>query len=139
MDVNGKVIGKHNGYYRYTVGQRKGINVKREGKHYVLEIRPETNEVVVGRNKDLYTNELIATDFNWISGESPKEPVKVSGRTRYHQPLTKGTASVLENGDVKVVFDEAIRAITKGQSVVLYDGDAVLGGGTIIKTDVNEN
>lgn len=139
LDVNGKVIGKHNGYYRYTVGQRKGINVKREGKHYVLEIRPETNEVVVGRNKDLYTNELIATDFNWISGESPKEPVKVSGRTRYHQPLTKGTASVLENGDVKVVFDEAIRAITKGQSVVLYDGDAVLGGGTIIKTDVNEN
>ena len=51
LDVNGKVIGKHNGYYRYTVGQRKGINVKREGKHYVLEIRPETNEVVVGRNK----------------------------------------------------------------------------------------
>lgn len=139
LDVNGRVIGRHNGYYRYTVGQRKGINVKREGKHYVLEIRPETNEVVVGRNKDLYTNELVATDFNWISGETPKEPVKVSGRTRYHQPLTKGTASVLENGDVKVVFDEPIRAITKGQSVVLYNGDAVLGGGTIIKTDVSEN
>lgn len=131
LDINGKVIGQHNGYYRYTVGQRKGINVNRDGKHYVLEIRPETNEVVVGRNKDLFTEELVATDFNWISGEAPTEEIKISGRTRYHQPLTEGVAKVLENGDVKVSFDEPIRAITKGQSVVLYDGDVVLGGGTI--------
>ena len=131
LDINGKVIGQHNGYYRYTVGQRKGINVNRDGKHYVLEIRPETNEVVVGRNKDLFTEELVATDFNWISGEAPTGEIKVSGRTRYHQPLTEGVAKVLENGDVKVSFDEPIRAITKGQSVVLYDGDVVLGGGTI--------
>ena len=131
LDINGKVIGQHNGYYRYTVGQRKGINVNRDGKHYVLEIRPETNEVVVGRNKDLFTGELVATDFNWISGEAPTGEVKISGRTRYHQPLTEGVAKVLENGDVKVSFDEPIRAITKGQSVVLYDGDVVLGGGTI--------
>ena len=128
LDINGKVIGQHNGYYRYTVGQRKGINVNRDGKHYVLEIRPETNEVVVGRNKDLFTEELVATDFNWISGEAPTGEIKVSGRTRYHQPLTEGVAKVLENGDVKVSFDEPIRAITKGQSVVLYDGDVVLGG-----------
>lgn len=134
LDINGKVIGQHNGYYRYTVGQRKGINVNREGKHYVLEIKPETNEVVVGRNKDLFSTELIATDFNWISGETPKETVRISGRTRYHQPLTEGTAAVLENGDVKITFDEPIRAITKGQSVVLYDGDVVLGGGCIIET-----
>ena len=131
LDINGKVIGQHNGYYRYTVGQRKGINVNRDGKHYVLEIRPETNEVVVGRNKDLFTEELVATDFNWISGEAPTGEIKVSGRTRYHQPLTEGVAKVLENDDVKVSFDEPIRAITKGQSVVLYDGDVVLGGGTI--------
>ena len=123
LDINGKVIGEHTGYYKYTVGQRKGIQVCREGKHYVLEIRPETNEVVVGRNKD----------FNWISGDSPKKPIKVSGRTRYHQPLTKGTAEVLDNGKVRVIFDEPIRAITKGQSVVLYDEDVVLGGGTIVQ------
>jgi tRNA-specific 2-thiouridylase len=139
LDINGKVIGYHDGYYRYTVGQRKGINVNREGKHYVLEIRPETNEVVVGRNKDLFSKELIASDFNWISGEVPKESVNISGRTRYHQPLTKGVATVLENGDVKVTFDEPIRAITKGQSVVLYDGDIVLGGGCIIETNTCEN
>ena len=120
MCIRDRVIGQHNGYYRYTVGQRKGINVNRDGKHYVLEIRPETNEVVVGRNKDLFANQLIASDFNWISGETPTEPIRISGRTRYHQPLTEGTAEVLENGDVKVTFDEPIRAITKGQSVVLY-------------------
>ena len=102
-----------------------------------MEIRPETNEVVVGRNKDLYSSELIATDFNWTSGETPQVPVRVSGRTRYHQPLTEGIAEVLENGDVKVTFDEPIRAITKGQSVVLYNGDVVLGGGTITKTNIN--
>ena len=135
LDINGKVIGQHKGYYRYTVGQRKGINVCRDGKHYVLEIRPETNEVVVGRNKDLFSKQLIATDFNWISGETPKGPVRISGRTRYHQPLTEGTAEVLENGDVKITFDEPIRAITKGQSVVVYDGDVVLGGGCIMETE----
>lgn len=135
LDINGKVIGQHNGYYRYTVGQRKGIQVNRDGKHYVLEIKPETNEVVVGRNKDLFSTELIATDFNWISGEIPQKAIRISGRTRYHQPLTNGLAEVLENGDVKIIFDEPIRAITKGQSVVLYDGDVVLGGGCISKTE----
>lgn len=136
LDINGKVIGQHNGYYRYTVGQRKGINVNRDGKHYVLEIKPETNEVVVGRNKDLFSTELIAADFNWISGEIPKEPIRISGRTRYHQPLTEGVAEVLDNGDVKITFDEPIRAITKGQSVVLYNGEIVLGGGCIVKTEI---
>ena len=61
--------------------------------------------------------------------------MRISGRTRYHQPLTEGTAEVLENGDVKITFDEPIRAITKGQSVVLYDGDVVLGGGCIMETE----
>ena len=136
LDINGKVIGQHNGYYRYTVGQRKGINVNRDGKHYVLEIKPETNEVVVGRNKDLFSTELIAADFNWISGEIPKEPIRISGRTRYHQPLTGGVAEVLDNGNVKITFDEPIRAITKGQSVVLYNGEIVLGGGCIVKTEI---
>lgn len=134
LDINGKVIGRHQGYYRYTIGQRKGINVCRDGKHYVLEIRPETNEVVVGRNKDLFKDTLVADDFNWISGTVPGEPIRIQGRTRYHQALAEGTATVLANGNVKVVFDEPQRAITKGQSVVLYDGEIVLGGGRIIQS-----
>ncbi len=133
LDINGKVIGKHQGYYRYTVGQRKGINVNRDGKHYVLEIRPETNEVVVGRNKDLFTTTLVADDFNWISGIAPVKPIRVQGRTRYHQALADATATVRDDGTVEVVFDEPQRAITKGQSVVLYDGEVVIGGGRIIK------
>ncbi len=133
LDINGKVVGTHQGYYRYTVGQRKGVQVKREGKNYVLEIKPESNEVVIGRNKDLFHSELIAGDFNWISGNAPMEPIRVQGRTRYHQALAEATVTVLENGEVKVVFDEPQRAITKGQSVVLYDGDVVLGGGTILE------
>lgn len=132
LDINGKIVGRHQGYYRYTIGQRKGIQVKRDGKNYVLEIRPETNEVVVGRNKDLFKDTLIANDFNWISGEAPTKPIKVQGRTRYHQQLADATAMVQADGSVKVVFDEPQRAITRGQSIVLYDGDVVLGGGTIL-------
>lgn len=131
LDLQGNVIGKHFGYYRYTVGQRKGVVVSEPGKHYVCEIRPETNEVVVGREKDLFHNELIADDFNWVSGEVPGESVRVQGRTRYHQALAEATATALEDGTVRVVFDEPQRAITKGQAVVLYHGDIVLGGGTI--------
>lgn len=135
LDINGKQIGTHQGYYRFTVGQRKGFDVTREGRHYVLDIKPETNEIVVGREKDLYKGSLVANDFNWISGEAPTEPIKVDARTRYHKPLAKATVIVLENGDVKVEFDEPQRAMTKGQSVVLYDGDVVLGGGTIIEVE----
>ena len=101
----------------------------------MLDIKPETNEIVVGREKDLYKGSLVANDFNWISGEAPTEPIKVDARTRYHKPLAKATVTVLENGDVKVEFDEPQRAMTKGQSVVLYDGDVVLGGGTIIEVE----
>ncbi len=136
LDINGKPVGTHQGYYKYTVGQRKGVQVRREGKNYVLEIKPETNEVVVGRNKDLFHRELIANDFNWISGESPSGDIRVQGRTRYHQVLADATATDLGDGRVRVIFDEPQRAITKGQSVVLYDGDVVLGGGTII--EINE-
>ena len=131
LDLQGNVIGRHFGYYRYTIGQRKGVVVSEPGKHYVCEIRPETNEVVVGRDSDLFKSELTAVDFNWISGEAPTEPIEVYGRTRYHQKLAKAVATVQEDGRVKVVFQEPQRAITKGQSVVLYDGEIVLGGGTI--------
>jgi tRNA-specific 2-thiouridylase len=137
LNLQGKVIGKHFGYYRYTIGQRKGVVVSEPGVHYVCEIRPETNEVVVGRNNDLFKRELIADDFNWISGEAPKQPVAVTGRTRYHQQLAEATATVMEDGRVRVVFEQPQRAITKGQSVVLYDGEVVLGGGTICEV-VNE-
>lgn len=135
VDVYGNVIGHHQGYYQYTIGQRKGINVRRESKSYVLEIRPETNEVVVGQDKELFKQKLIAEDFHWISGEAPDKPMKVEARTRYHQALANATATVLDNGRVQVMFEKPQRAITKGQSVVLYNGEIVLGGGTIMDVE----
>lgn len=135
IDKDGNFMGVHFGYYRYTIGQRKGLKINSNKPYYVCEIRPETNEVVLGLSEDLFKNRLIAEDFNWISGELPKEPIRVSGRTRYHQVLAEATATVLEDGRVEVVFDQPQRAITKGQSVVLYDGDVVLGGGTICFVD----
>ena len=104
LDINGKVVGRHKGYYKYTLGQRKGVNVSRTGKNYVLEINADTNEIVIGRNKDLFKTTLIADSFNLISGESPKAPVKVQARTRYHQALADATAEVLEDGRVKVIY-----------------------------------
>lgn len=134
VDIEGNVIGTHKGYYHYTVGQRRGVQVKgREGRNYVVEVRPETNQVVIGDNEDLFKNSLVADDFNWISGHAPTEPIKVSARTRYHQKLTSAIATVMEDGNVQVKFDEPVRAMTKGQAVVLYDGEVVLGGGTIIE------
>lgn len=134
VDINGKVVGEHQGYYRYTIGQRKGIMTSRLGKNYVKEIHPEKNEVVVARNKDLFSDKLIADEFSWISGETPGEPLKVQGRTRYHKALADCTVNVIGDGKVEITFDEPQRAVTKGQAVVIYDGDKVLGGGTI--TDV---
>ena len=136
VDTDGNVIGTHKGYYHYTVGQRRGVQVVgRPGRNYVVEVRPETNEVVIGDNEDLFKTKLIADDFNWISGEAPTEPIRVQARTRYHQKLTDATATVSPDGNVEVVFDEPVRAMTKGQAVVLYDGDIVLGGGTIINVN----
>ena len=137
MDIDGDIIGVHKGYYKYTIGQRKGLNINCQGKSYVVEIKPETNEIIIGKNKELYASKLIARDFNWISNNVPNKPVRVEGRTRYHQKLSWAKAQVLDNGKVEVVFDEPQRAITKGQSVVLYDGDVVLGGGTIEKIDMD--
>ena len=131
LDINGKVIGQHNGYYRYTVGQRKGINVNRDGKHYVLEIRPETNEVVIGGYDESQTNTVRAVQLNFMSVEDLAEPKRVWAKIRYNH---KGAWCVIEKtgpDEVVCTFDEPQRAVTPGQAVVWYDGEYVLGGGTI--------
>ena len=81
---------------------------------------------------DLYTKELLAKDFNWISCEPPKEPIKVTAKTRYRAKEAPAMAQALPDGTVKVVFEEPVRAVTGGQAVVLYDEDVVVGGGTIL-------
>ena len=97
-----------------------------------MRVDPKTNNVYLGREKDLYSRELIAGDFNWTCGIVPDKEISCKAKIRYRQKEQPCKALVLDNGNVKVTFDEPQRAITPGQSCVLYDGDEVLGGGKIL-------
>ena len=134
---DGTILGTHNGIIRYTIGQRKGLGLALKAPAYVCRKCMETNSVILGENDDLFTKTLIASEFNWISGISPTSELCVKAKTRYKHKEQLAIANVLPNGDVKIVFDEPQRAITTGQSVVLYDGDTVLGGGKITQVECN--
>lgn len=131
VTAQGEVLGRHKGIIHYTVGQRKGLGIAAEHPWYVKEIRPETNEVVLCEHEELFRRKLIAQDVNWVSVPAPEREIRVQAKIRYRHSPQPATAQVLEGGRLRVIFDEPQRAITKGQSVVLYDGDLVLGGGKI--------
>lgn len=132
---NGEVLGRHKGIIRYTVGQRRGLGLALPQSMYVAKVEPETNTVYLGLDEDLYATTLIADDVNWISfpGFSSEDdaPIRVTAKVRYNQQDNPATVYPAPDGRIRVVFDMPQRAITKGQAVVLYDGDAVAGGGTI--------
>ncbi len=130
VDTDGKILGTHNGLIRYTIGQRKGLGLSAGHPVYVISKNIEDNTVVVGSNEDLMTSVLYADDFNWIAPE-PNTKIKCAAKTRYNMKEQPCTAWV-EESRVAVEFDNPVRAVTGGQAVVLYDGDYVLGGGTII-------
>lgn len=130
VDKNGNVLGRHKGIIRYTIGQRKGLGLALPAPMYVCEKDIENNKVVLGYNDDLFSRELEADSINLISVEKIDGKMKVNAKVRYNQKEQPATAEQI--GDrLKVVFDEPQRAICKGQSVVLYDGDTVVGGGII--------
>ena len=131
LDPDGRVIGRHHGAIRYTIGQRRGLGVAAEQPLYVVAKDMARNTVTVGPENALYSRELTAKDFNWLSIPEPDHPIRVTARTRYRQKENEATVWPLENSRVRLVFDQPQRAITPGQAVVLYDGDLVLGGGTI--------
>ena len=131
VDREGRVLGRHKGLPCYTTGQRKGLGVS-AGKHvYVVRKNAADNTILLGDNADLFTDTLTARDVNWISGETPPPPVRCTAKTRYSQTEAACTAAPLPDGRLRVTFDEPQRAVTAGQAVVLYDGEEVLGGGTI--------
>lgn len=132
VDVNGNVIGRHKGIFNYTIGQRKGLGISSDKPLYVCDISAQNNTVTIGESQYLLKNELLAKDFNWISGELPSGEIKCKAKIRYRQKEQGATATLQTNGLVKITFDEPQRAITPGQAVVLYDEDIVLGGGIII-------
>lgn len=134
VDRQGNVLGEHKGIIRYTVGQRKGLGLSLPSPMYVCEVAPERNEVVLGTNEDLFSTELVANDINLISLDHIEGELRVSAKVRYRQPARPATVTQLDDDTIRVVFDEPQRAITRGQAVVLYDGDVVVGGGTIVET-----
>lgn len=133
LDLYGNVVGRHQGAVRYTLGQRKGLGLAMGAPVYVCAKDMERNTVTVGPNEALYSTSLLADDWNWFPFAQLNEPIRVTAKARYNQPPQPATVYPEENGTARVVFDAPQRALTPGQAVVLYDGDIVVGGGTIIK------
>ena len=137
VTAEGEVIGEHAGVHNFTVGQRKGLGVATGSPLYVIQIKNDTRQVVVGRDEDLYSRTLHARRVNLISTDAIREPMRVTVKIRHkHQPA----AAVIEScgaDEVMVTFDEAQRAITPGQAAVFYDGDVVVGGGWIADAAVH--
>ncbi len=134
IDMEGNVLGRHKGLIRYTLGQRKGLGISAGKPIYVCGKNLDDGTVILGDEEELFKNTLIAEDMNWISIPSLTEPIRVKACTRYHAKLQDATVYPEEGGKVKVIFDKPQRAMTPGQALVLYDGDLVIGGGTIMST-----
>lgn len=133
VDPDGKVLGRHEGLVRYTVGQRKGLGIALGSPRFVLELRPETNEVVLGEDKDCFSSALIADNMRWMGLEPVPEGNSFfcEAKIRYaHQPQS-AKVTLLPEGRVRCDFDAPVRAVTPGQAVVFYRDDYVLGGATI--------
>lgn len=131
VDSTGEKIGTHKGVIHYTIGQRKGLGLALGKPMYVIGKDAESNIVTIGEEKDLYKTEITVCDLNWISGTAPTEPIEVTVKTRYSQTEQPATVIPLENGEVLVRLHKSQRAPAGGQAAVFYDGDIVLGGGTI--------
>lgn len=133
VDLDGQVIGRHKGITHYTVGQRKGLGLSMGQPVFVVEIRPETNQVVIGKGNDVFSDTLRADKLNWMAIEGLEgREMRLSAKIRYSHKGAMCTVKEVENGLVECRFDEPQRAITPGQAVVFYQGDYVVGGGTIL-------
>ena len=129
VDLDGKVLGTHKGIWNYTIGQRKGVGVSSTEPLYVLELRKDTNEVVIGPKDKTMKDTLKASDLNWII-EPTSKTFKAQAKIRSTQQPT-GVEVTVDDNELTVKFDDMQKSIAKGQSIVLYDGDFVLGGGVI--------
>ncbi len=132
VDRDGRVLGRHKGITHYTIGQRKGLGIAMGHPVFVCQIRPETNEVVLGEGEDVFTDSLICDKLNWmaIDGLHGKE-MQVQAKIRYSHKGAPCVIRELGDGRAACRFLEPVRAVTPGQAVVFYDGEYVVGGGTI--------
>lgn len=127
---NGEILGRHNGLFNYTIGQRKGLGVAYKYPLYVVRLDGEKNEVIVGPDESLFTNRMICKHYNFLSGTIPQE-LHASGKIRYAAEPSPCVARILDDETMEVIFEKPQRAITPGQSVAFYEGTQLLGGGVI--------
>jgi len=133
VDKNGNVLGRHKGLAFYTIGQREGLGIAHPHPLYVISIVPEKNRIVVGSKEDTFSSRLHAEDMNWVAIDGLKEEIRCGIQIRYRKRAEPGIVTPGKEPDsVDVLFDEPQMAIAPGQAAVLYDGDRVLGGGTIM-------
>lgn len=131
IDTKGNVLGKHQGIIRYTIGQRKGLGLSLPNPMYVCKKDVNNNTVTLGNNEELFSKTLTANNINLISIDKIDKPLNINAKIRYNQKEQPATVTQIDTDRILVEFKEPQRAIAKGQSVVLYDGDYVVGGGTI--------
>lgn len=132
VTADGRILGKHKGITHYTIGQRRGLELPMGERVFVIEIRPETNEVVIGKNEDIFTDTVLCNRVNFMAVPDIEEPVRVKAKIRYNHAGEFCTIEKQKDGMVKCTFEKPVRAATPGQAVVFYDGEYVLGGGTIL-------
>lgn len=132
VDVDGNIIGRHKGIIHYTIGQRKGLNLSMGKPVFVVAIRPENNEVVIGDNQDVFSNQLYCNHINFMSISELIGEMEVTAKIRYSHKGAKAVIRKVEEDKIECTFEEPQRASTPGQAVVFYDGEYVIGGGTIL-------
>jgi tRNA-specific 2-thiouridylase len=132
VNMQGQVLGHHDGIEFYTIGQRKGLKISSPKPLYVVELDAANNRVIVGDDSDLDRSEFTVRNCNWIPFDEPPAQIEVSAKIRYNHPGTPATVTPLPRGEAKVTLQIPQRAITPGQACVFYDGDLVVGGGWIV-------
>jgi len=131
VDSRGAILGRHKGHYRYTVGQRKGLGLAFDSPRYVLSKNPAANTVTLGRREELLRRACELAEINLIAVDSIKQPLKAAVRTRYRQKEVPCTVEQTGQDTMRIDFEEPQAAIAPGQAAVIYDGEFVIGGGTI--------
>ena len=131
VDLDGNILGEHKGLINYTIGQRKGLGISSDRPLYVCDIKTDTNEVVLGSNEDLFRTDVNVMDVNRIIPYKNGDSIRCKAKIRYRQTEQPCVLTFLDGDRATLKFDEPQRAVTKGQAAVFYDGDIVIGGGTI--------
>ena len=131
VDASGRVLGQHRGTIHYTIGQRRGLNISSDAPLYVCRIDPENNRIVLGKEQDLYVQSVTVRDVNLIPVSRMDAPMRLTAKLRSCQKEQRATVRQVADDELEIRFDFPQRAPAKGQAAVLYDGDIVVGGGTI--------